>query len=350
VEISSKTLGAGELIRPWGIGGSDIGAILGLSPYRSPLEVWLEKSRPTDSGISLQGYSQPLIQHPTGPEARPTLQEPSEGLNLRFGRHLEPFVAQEYERVTGHLTHEHPQTVFHATHRHLFAHVDRLVSTDGRPVSDGAGRILTDTLLECKTASAYTASQWGPSWGDQVPASYLAQCLWYTTVTGCSVAHLAVLLGNSDFRVYRINHDPELGGRLVEAALTFWDEHVMTGIPPAPRNRAEVLQLHPREVRGLEVGAGEATLRQLRRLKRINRLSKRLEHEVESIKDDLAIQMRDAECISHQGNTLATWRTASPTRRLDLERMKREEPDLVARYTVESTPTRRLVLGGLAHA
>ena len=29
--------------RPWGIGGSDIGAILGLSPYRGPVDVWAEK-------------------------------------------------------------------------------------------------------------------------------------------------------------------------------------------------------------------------------------------------------------------------------------------------------------------
>ena len=34
---------AGALVRPWGLGGSDVGAILGLSPYRSPLQVWLEK-------------------------------------------------------------------------------------------------------------------------------------------------------------------------------------------------------------------------------------------------------------------------------------------------------------------
>lgn len=349
MKISSKTSGAGGLVRPWGIGGSDIGAILGLSTYRSPLEVWLEKSRTAERESSERGLAQPLTQHQFGSEARPTAHEPMEGLHLRFGHHLEPFVAQEYERATGHSTHEHPQTVFHASHRHLFAHVDRLVSTDGNPVTDEGGRILTDTLLECKTASAFTASQWGPAWGDQVPPAYLAQCLWYTTVTGCCVAHLAVLLGNSEVRVYRINHDRELGGRLVQAALTFWDEHVMTGKAPAPRDRGEVLQLHPRELRGLEVRSNEATLSKLRRLNRINRLSKRLELEVESIKDELALQMRDAERITHQGTTLATWRTGSPARRVDLERMRREVPDVVARYTVESAPTRRLVMGGLGH-
>ena len=64
-----------------------------------------------------------------------------------------------------------------------------------------------------------------------------------------------MLLGNSEFRVYRVGHDRGLGERLVKAALCFWDEHVMTGIPPQPTTRAEVLKLYPTEVAGLEVEA-----------------------------------------------------------------------------------------------
>ncbi|MEY4675700.1 MAG: hypothetical protein RLZZ470_207, partial [Pseudomonadota bacterium] len=285
-----------------------------------------------------------------GDESRPVVHVPQEGLHLRFGHHLEPFVAQEYERVTGHATHVYPQTIHHQMHQHLFAHVDRLVSTEGGPVIDDAGRILTNTLLECKTASAFTASQWGPSWGDQVPSAYLAQCLWYTTITGCSFAHLAVLLGNSDFRIYRIKHDHALGERLVQAALIFWDEHVMTGKPPEPSSRAEALLIHPTEVKGLEVRAGEDTLSKLRRLHRINKLSKRLDREVEHIKAELVLQMREAERITHLGTTLATWRTVTAARRVDLERMRQEVPDVVARYTVDSQPTRRLLLGSVGHA
>lgn len=136
-------------VRPWGIGGSDIGAILGLSPYRGPVDVWADKVRGHGGGGS-------------------------DEIHLRYGQHLEPFVAREYERVTGHVTHEHPTTLRHPKHPHLFAHVDRLVGRDGREVLDTEGVICTPTLLECKTASAFSADQWGQAWTDQVPHAYLA--------------------------------------------------------------------------------------------------------------------------------------------------------------------------------
>ena len=59
--------------RPYGIGGSDIAALLGLSPYKTPLELWAEK-----------------VGHPGIKE--------SQGMHFRFGQHVEPFIAKEYER------------------------------------------------------------------------------------------------------------------------------------------------------------------------------------------------------------------------------------------------------------
>jgi putative phage-type endonuclease len=307
--------------RPWGVGGSDIGAILGLSPYRSPVDVWAEKVG-GDGGTS-------------------------DAIHLRYGQHLEPFVAREYERLTGHVTHEHPRTLRHPRHPHLFAHVDRLVGRDGQAVLDSSGVVCTPTLLECKTASPFSAGQWGQAWTDQVPHSYLVQCVWYTTITGCQEAHLAVLLGNSELRVYRIAHDRGLGERLVEAALCFWDEHVMSGVPPKPTTRAEVQRLFPLEVAGLKVEADDDTLKQLHRLRRIQGLTKRLEQSAEQIKQQLTATMKDAEHICSEGKTLATWRSCAPSQRLDVSRLRRERPDIADSYFVKSEPTRRLVLGGL---
>ena len=352
--------GVAGVVRPWGLGGSDIGAILGLSPHRGPVQVWLEKVN------GARGQPCPLtgnggVRWQGGPQADPgapgaVASDPGfavgrssscdEGIHLRYGRYLEPFVAQEYERVTGNTTHLHPQTVRHPRHPHLFAHLDRLVSSDGSPVLSEGGRIRTSTLLECKTASAFSAGQWGASWGDQVPPAYLAQCAWYTTLTGCECAHLAVLLGNSELRVYEVRHDQELGEALVRAALRFWDEHVMTADPPPARTRAEVQALYPREVSGRALAADQALLGHLRRLARVNGLAKRLELEAGRIKDIVAVQMQGAESITHAGKTLATWRATAPSRRLDQARLRRERPEVYSAYTVESVPSRRLVLGG----
>ena len=342
--------GSGERApcRPWGVGGSDIGAILGLSPYKGPLDVWLDKVGRLDAG------RQPLTLGPVGhqvsgfpvPPNAPGHRDVDEAMHLRFGRHLEPFVAQEYERLTGFVTHEHPKTNRHPVHPHLFAHVDRLVSRDGGPVVDAAGAICATTLLECKTASVFNVDMWGEAWTDRVPPAYLAQCVWYTTITRCKEAHLAVLLGNSDFRVYVIRHDEELGQAMVDAALSFWDDHVMSGRPPNPRTRADVASLYPREVPGLQVEADENTLGQIRRLARISRLAKRLEDRSEQIKFEIAAGMKDAEQITRQGKTLATWRCSAPAQRLDVARLRREAPDVAGRFMAESKPTRRLVIAG----
>jgi len=258
-------------------------------------------------------------------------------------------VAQEYERITGFKTLEHPGTVRHPVHPHLFAHVDRLVSRDGGPVIDDAGAICADTLLECKTASVFSADSWGEAWTDQVPPAYLAQCVWYTTMTGCKEAHLAVLLGNSDFRVYVIGHDDELSAVLVDAALRFWDDHVMSGAPPAPRGRTEVGRLYPRSVTGQQVEADEQTMAQIRRLMRINQLTKRLEDRSEQIKFEIADGMKGAEMLTSRGKTVATWRSGSPVHRVDVARLRREAPEVASRFITESAPSRRLVIGGARH-
>lgn len=345
--------GSGERLpcRPWGVGGSDIGAILGLSPYKGPLDVWFDKSGsldPTQRQANLVAGYQKVSGLPE-PSRKAEAGDPCELLHLRFGRHLEPFVAHEYERVTGFMAREHPGTIRHPLHQHLFAHVDRLVSRDGRPVIDDAGAICADTLLECKTASVFSADSWGESWTDKVPPAYLAQCVWYTTITGCKEAHLAVLLGNSDFRVYVIKHDDDLAQVLIEAALNFWDDHVITGRPPAPRDRTEVGRIYPRAVAGQQVEADEQTMAKIRRLMRINQLTKRLEDRSEQIKFEIAEGMKGAEMLTNRGKTVATWRSGSPVHRVDVARLRREAPEIANRYLIESAPSRRLVIGGARH-
>jgi predicted phage-related endonuclease len=106
-------------------------------------------------------------------------------LHLRFGQHNESFIAREFERATGLHTCEHQGTLFHREHGFMFGHVDRfLVKHLGElPVVDGV--VVTDALLECKTASAFARNDWGTPGTDEVPPLYLVQCAWYLAITGC---------------------------------------------------------------------------------------------------------------------------------------------------------------------
>ena len=364
--------------RSCGIGGSDIAAVLGMSPFRSAVEVWAEKvggslgagASSESAGGAGNGCKNEVVSGCVAASASSGWQsllgaisvgvcgQGSEGceagicddgpvsLPMRFGHHLEPFVAQEYERVTGFVTHEYPQTITHPKYPHLYAHVDRLVGVRGERVVGAGGQICTDTLLECKTASPFNAWQWGQPWTDQVPPAYLLQCLWYTTLTGCKNVHLAVLLGNTDLRVYRVTHDADLGQRLVQAALNFWDDHVMSGIAPEPKTRSDALKVYPKEQVGLSVEADQATISRIRCLGRVQRLKQKLQAKEESLKDEIALGMRDAERICSNGKTLATWRSVAPSRRVDLARLRRERPEIAGEYLIESATARRLVITG----
>ena len=150
------------------IGGSDIGAILGLSKFRTPFEVWMEK---------------------TGKEV-----QQKDSLLLRFGSFAEEFVASEYARATGFELLHDESIYIHPTHPMMSAHVDRFVLGNG--LSKPATR-----LLECKTANPFARGEWGEPGTDQVPMSYLCQCIWYMAITGIEQCDLAVLFGNSDFRI-----------------------------------------------------------------------------------------------------------------------------------------------------
>ncbi len=115
--------------RPWGIGGSDIGAILGVSPYRGPVDVWLDKVW-RDGGEQDAG-----------------------ALPMRLRSYLEPFVVQEYEALPGNTTRQHAATLRHPEHPELFGHVDRL-ATQTHPTQG-----TLDVVLECKTCSAFRAHE-----------------------------------------------------------------------------------------------------------------------------------------------------------------------------------------------
>lgn len=172
------------------VGGSDVGAIIGVSPYCSPIELWQQKV-----GLAEQDVNEAML----------------------AGSILEDSIVALYEQRTGYRTQRRNAPYVHPDYAYIQGHVDRIVV--GEP-----------GLMDAK-ASAY-----GPGYGeagtDQVPPHVRVQMAVYLGLTGrdwCDVA----LLRNLRLDVYRIHHDPELYGQLVAVTVDFWTEHVLTGIPPA---------------------------------------------------------------------------------------------------------------------
>lgn len=295
-----------------GLGGSDLGAVLGLNPYRTQFQVWKEK---------------------TGRA------EPFEGnLQTRFGTYAEQFVADEYCSITGRRVQRFNSMLRHSV-APLIGHIDRLVIPPGKQRASHRLEIRTDRGLECKTAHALAASRsdsWGESGSDQVPEHYLIQCASYMALTRCSCWDLAVLFGNSDFRVFHLERDQDLESTLIEEASRWWRDHVVADAPPNPSSEAEARQRWRLHRPNSTVELDDAGAQDLRALAKLKAQARELERQEQEIRDRLIPAFGDAETLTHLGFKLATYKTNRDSSQTDWHAVATElnpDPALVARHT-----------------
>lgn len=306
------------LLRAKSLGGSDIGAILGLSKYKSAVDVWMEK---------------------TGKEIKH-----ADSLPLRFGQYAEEFVAQEYALATGTSLIKHDTAIIHHTYSYMHGHIDRYVQDQASSLFDENGDLVASRILECKTANPFAQSEWGETGSDQVPLAYLVQCVWYMMLTGINRTDLAVLFGNADFRIYEIYRDMELEQMVLQKSIEFWNNHVLRDIPPAATSETDYKQLFNQSSPNKSIEALAETCQLIKKLQQLNAEIEQHESEVSQIKQSIMAQMQDAEVLTYQGQTIATWKAPKPSFRLDAKKLATEHPDLATQYQVAIQNSRRLTI------
>lgn len=215
-EPSIKTTGLTRLewlqARRTGIGGSDIAAIMGISPYATAYDIYKAKvEEPEDEEESEFAY---------------------------WGHKLENTVAKEFERRTDLKVQNVNFIMRHPVHSFAIANIDRgIVNPEiAGNIRFKNGELTTDMILECKTASEFVGKDWGDEETDEVPDQYQCQGQWYMGVTGTKVCYMAVLIGGNKFRIYRIERNQELIDHLFEQAEYFWFNYVLAGVAPDPVN------------------------------------------------------------------------------------------------------------------
>lgn len=211
-------------IRSTGIGGSEIAAVVGLSPYANAWDVYAAKT-----GLR---------------------QETPETIPQKRGRLLEDAVAQWYAEETGAVL-ERCSTVRHPTSTIALATPDRIAQL-------GHDR----RLLEIKTARLGLADQWGESGTDEIPQQYLVQVQYTMACVGLASADVAVLIAGDDFRTYHFQADTELQAMLIGAAERFWWGHVSPLRPPdvdgSDACREWLRRRHPRAGKNLLPASADA--------------------------------------------------------------------------------------------
>ena len=186
-------------IRQSGIGSSDAAAAVGLHPYKSQLELWMDK---------------------TGRQFGD--KEPSRGeiltSPLHWGQVLEPIVAEHYARHTGHRVQRVNAILQHTEHPWMLANLDReIVGND------------EVQILECKTAGLFGAKLWK----DGVPEYVQLQVMHQLAVTGQQAAAVAVLLGGHELQIHRIARDEAMIAQVMALERQFWNYVENDTAPPA---------------------------------------------------------------------------------------------------------------------
>lgn len=176
--------------RAIGIGGSDAAVIMGMNPYKSPYQLWLEK---------------------TGQVEPPDL---SGNQYVYWGTKNEANIADWFQEETGKKV-KRLGTLRSKEYPFMLANVDRTV------VGENAG-------LEIKTAGVRQYRKWKD---DEIPDAYYCQCLHYMAVTGADYWYIAVLLGGNEAKWKRIERNEEDIQHLIMAETDFW-KLVETRTPP----------------------------------------------------------------------------------------------------------------------
>lgn len=286
-------------LRRTGIGGSDAPAVAGVSEWRTPLDVYLEKR-----GELVNSETQPM----------------------RWGQLLEPVVRQEYADRTGR-TVVVPQGIYRHP-EHSFA----IVSLDG--IAD------SERLYEGKTAR--TPDGWGKPGTDEIPIAYMLQVQHGMLVTGLPVADIAVLIGGQDFRIYTVEADAELQALLLGVETEFW-QRVLSAEPPAPVTREDVRRRWAISSGTAKEATSEVAVL-VRRLASYKAVMSVLDEQAEEIETAIQQHMADADTLTDGDRVLATWKNVNASSRFDLDHFRAEQPELYERYLRAASPQRRFLL------
>lgn len=196
------------------IGSSDIAAIIGLSPFKTAYELWEEKTADT--------------------------WEETDNPILRRGRRAEPFLLETLKSEFDVWVIDANQVAVHPEYPFLRAESDFWYVIDSEKVTAknsmgefewgenniGHGEIKSVGFNRC---------EWGEAGSQDIPPYYAAQIMFAMACNGYAEATVWGCFGFDDIRPYRFDYDPETGEALVQAAVNFWNNHVLPKVPPATK-------------------------------------------------------------------------------------------------------------------
>lgn len=176
------------------IGASDIGVIMGVGLFKTPFELWCEKTQ----------------------KIKPEISKKQQEI-MDMGNLLEDVIAQKYASEHNVSVRRSPKVYVHPKYSYIRAHADRIITGSERG-------------LECKNTSEYMADKWN---GADIPEQYILQCQLCMGLSGRKEWDIAVLIGGNKYKDKSLKFDKDLYDLMIEKAVDFWQNNVLRDVPPA---------------------------------------------------------------------------------------------------------------------
>jgi putative phage-type endonuclease len=271
------------------LGGSDVAGILGISPWRTPLDVYFDKIQP-----------------------RAEDNDPARIKVLTRGKRMEPYVIDLLQEDTG-------LNIVRRGQRYIDPELPFIAAEIDAEAESGEN-------IEIKTSSPFKSREWGEQQTDEIPVYYTAQAMHGMMVRGASVCVFGVLIGADDFRIYRVERDDETIAAIREKEIAFWDR-IQRQDPPEPSSVADVLTLYGVKDAGTAIEATDAIEADVFHLRNLKEDLKKLGSIADEIEERIKVFMTDHAILTIKGTPVLTWKTQSASR-FDQTAFKAAHPDL----------------------
>jgi len=278
------------LDRKKGVGGSDCAAILGVSPFRTALDVYNDKVSPDVSD------------------------EPNE--DMKRGIRAERYVLEEYVERTGEVVETNIPTIINERYPFMRANID--------------GRIRGENvIIEAKSTKAPMSS-----WENGIPEYYKAQVAFYAMLTNAERVDIPVLFSGWEYACFTYWRDNDFESKLKDAVIKFWKEHVVKGIPPQPQSLEELKTVYPSIDEEMIKKADDHIRNVVSEYKEVSDQIKKLDEEKESLKKTIQIYMGSAGLLDAGFCKLAL--KDRVINRLDTKALKAANPEIYQNYVKET--------------
>lgn len=279
------------------VGGGNIAAVLGISPFQTPLQAW----------HGIMG----------------TLPNIDDDLDRFFRRRkaVEPFAAEVLAQRGFKVI---KQNIRHKDHEFPFfkAEIDAEIDECRN--------------VEFKSVHPMAAKGWGEDGSDQFPDYVNAQIQFGLGVNKAKSAFAMAVIGFDEERLYPVERDEDLIAGIRHHAQQWWEKYVVTDSPPPVTTVDDVL-LFTTPVEGAVCNAEDLGIEaEVKELIEAKQALRDQEQQYEALHAKVKIYMNEATILQLDGKPVATWKPQT-SNRLDTKSIREAHPDLAAEFTKPST-------------